>query len=287
MLPDLSAYEKYEQLTQSRLRYYEAGEGPVLLLLHGMGVNASADSFQFIFKELAEALHVIALDLPGFGKSDRVMEYGPTFDLIVDAIRQFIDKKALGQVDVLAHSAGAWFASILAYESPERIGKLALIGTAGLNIAPAAVASAQGKPTLESLVQGNMNSVYEDSAFTAEMAEEVAAQMLKYIQMPGAPESLNPLKAQMSNPDSRKCYLLQDRLPYIKNPMLMIWGGEDKMEPFPTWTEEWESSGHNPANGSKPWVSPDMQFEMIAGATHFTHWEHPDRILELVREFIS
>lgn len=287
MLPDLSAYEKFEDLSQARLRYYEAGEGPDLLLLHGMGINASADSFQFMFEELAQKFHVIAIDTPGFGKGDRVMRYGPTFDIIVDVFREFIDRKALDKPNVLAHSAGGWFASLLAYESPDRIGKLVLIGTAGLNIAPAAVASAQGAPSLDSLIQGNMNSVYEGSAFTAGMAEEVAAQMLEYVTMPGALDSLTPLKAQMSNPDIRALYLLQRRLPYIRNPILMIWGGEDDMEPFPSWSEEWESAGHNPGKSSKPWVSPNMQFELIPGATHFTHWEHPGRILELVSGFLK
>ena len=287
MLPDLHAYEKFEMLSHARVRYFEAGEGESLLLLHGMGLNASADSFQFMFETLAQNYHVIALDFPGFGKSDRILKHGPTFDVIVDSVRELIDRKALEKPNVLAHSAGGWFASILAYESPDRLGKLILIGTAGLNIAPAAVASTQAAPDLDSLTQANMNSVYEGSVFTAAMAEAVAAQMLEYVSMPGALDSLKPLKAQMSNPDIRALYLLQRRLPHIKNPILMIWGSEDGMEPFPTWTEEWTSSAHDPGMGSKPWVAPDMQFALIPGATHFAHWEHPDQIIELVNNFIK
>ncbi len=287
MLPDLTSYEHFQQLSQVRLRYLEAGEGPCLLLLHGMGPQASAESFQFMFEDLAQKYHVIAIDLPGFGKSDRVMKHGPTFDVIVDALREFIDVKELQSPAVLAHSAGGWFASILAYESPERLGKLVLIGPAGLNIEPAAVASAKGGPTLEGLVKGNMASVYEGSAFTAEMAEAVGQQMLGFIQLPGALEALGPLKAQMSNPDSRGAYLLQRRFPLTRNPVLVIWGGKDRMEPFPTWTEEWEETGGDPGRGSKPWVSPGMQFVMIPQATHFTHWEYPQRVQALVHEFLG
>ena len=61
MLADLESYEKYQELTQGRVRYYEAGDGEHLLLLHGMGVHASADSFQFQFESLAQRYHVIAL----------------------------------------------------------------------------------------------------------------------------------------------------------------------------------------------------------------------------------
>ena len=269
MLPDLTSYEHFQQLSQVRLRYLEAGEGPCLLLLHGMGPQASAESFQFMFEDLAQKYHVIAIDLPGFGKSDRVMKHGPTFDVIVDALREFIDVKELQSPAVLAHSAGGWFASILAYESPERLGKLVLIGPAGLNIEPAAVASAKGGPTLEGLVKGNMASVYEGSAFTAEMAEAVGQQMLGFIH------------AILAAPDH------QYRFPLTRNPVLVIWGGKDRMEPFPTWTEEWEETGGDPGRGSKPWVSPGMQFVMIPQATHFTHWEYPQRVQALVHEFLG
>lgn len=287
MLPDLSEYEHYLDLTQARVRYYEAGSGTPLLLLHGMGPQASADSFQFLFESLAEHYHVLALDLPGFGRGDRKLAYGPTFDVIVDGLREFIDVRKLAPVNIVAHSAGGWFAGILAYESPERVRKLVLIATAGLNIAPAAVASASGPPSLEDLVAANKASVYEGSAFSAAMAEAVAAQMFDILQLPGAAQSLAPLKAQMSNPDSRQSYLLQRRLPYIYTPVLMVWGENDMMEPFPTWTVEWHASGHDPGNSSKPWVSPNMHFALLDDATHFVHWEQPEKILELVHGFID
>ena len=106
-IPDLSKYEKYEELTQGKLHYYEAGTGRDVLLLHGMGVYTSADTFLFVFELLAEKYHVIASDHLGFGKSSRVFENGPTFDVIVDGHREFLYKKGIGRVDVIGHSAGA------------------------------------------------------------------------------------------------------------------------------------------------------------------------------------
>src|SRR5687767_325561 len=124
MLPDLKKYEKYEDLSNGRVRYYEAGSGDNhTLLLHGMGSQTSADTFAFIFDKLAEKLHVYNLDMLGFGKSSRKMEYGPTFEVVIDGIREFMDKKGIQKVNLVGHSAGGWFGSILAYESPERINK--------------------------------------------------------------------------------------------------------------------------------------------------------------------
>lgn len=287
MLPDLRAYEKFIELSQARLRYYEAGAGEHLLLLHGMGVTNSADTWQFVFERLARNYHVIALDMPGFGKSDRLLAHGPTFDVIVDALRELIDKLGLGSVHLVAHSAGCWFGGILAYESPERIGKMVFLGPAGMNVKPIAAVSGYQEPTLDSLAKGNMSSVYEGSAFTEQMAKEVAAQMLEFVRVPGAFEGLKPLVAQMSNADVRRSYLLQRRLPFIPHPVLLIWGEKEFVDPHPTWTAEWEATGHDPGKGSKPWVSPHMRFELIPGATHNVHWEHPDRILKLISDFIG
>ena len=53
--------------------YTEAGDpdNPDLVLLHGINAAASSGEFRAIFEELAETYHVIAPDLPGFGRSDR------------------------------------------------------------------------------------------------------------------------------------------------------------------------------------------------------------------------
>ena len=93
VIPNLSKYEKYENLTQGKIRFYEAGEGRDLLLLHGMGVYTTADTFLFMFEKLAKRYHVMASDHFGFGKSTRVMDNGPTFDVIVDGYREFLYKK--------------------------------------------------------------------------------------------------------------------------------------------------------------------------------------------------
>ena len=70
-IPDLSGYEKFATLTQGKVRYYQAGSGTPLLLLHGMGVYTSADTYQFIFEDLAKDYQVVAVDFLGFGKGDR------------------------------------------------------------------------------------------------------------------------------------------------------------------------------------------------------------------------
>ncbi len=287
VLPDLSKYENYEELTQGKVRYLEAGSGRNMLLLHGMGVYTSCLTFQFMFEQLAEKYHVVAPDYLGFGMSDRVLGNGPTFDVIVDGLRELMDKKGIDSAVVVGHSAGPWFGGILAYESPDRVEALIGIGSAGMNVTPVASVGRYQEPTTESAKAANMNSVYEGSQFTEEMAEEMAGQMIALATREGAFGGLKPLVDQMANPDTRKSYLLQRRMPYMKMPVLFIWGESEGMEPHPTWTEEWESSGGNPGNGSKPWVAPDMKFELIPDATHNVHWEKPDLVIKMIEDFVG
>lgn len=288
MLPELTKYEKYEDLTNGRVRYYEAGSGDNhTLLLHGMGVSTSADTFAFVFGGLAEKLHVYNMDVLGFGKSSRKMEYGPTFEVIIDGIREFMDVKGLEKVNIVGHSAGGWFGSILAYESPDRLRRLVMIGSAGMNVTPVATVSSPVQPSLETSLKTTMVGVHEGSGFTPEQAKWLAESMYAVGQQPGAPEGgMRPLLHQMATPDIRKHWLIQRRLPYIKTPTLVIWGKGDTMEPFPTWTEEWEKIGGDVSKSSKPWQIPGAKYVLL-NAGHNSHWEQPDEVSKLVLDFLK
>jgi pimeloyl-ACP methyl ester carboxylesterase len=288
MLPDLAKYEKYQDLTNGRVRYYEAGQGDNhTFLLHGMGTQTSADTFAFIFENLAEKLHVYNIDMLGFGKSSRKMAYGPTFEVVIDGLREFMDVKGLTKVNLIGHSAGGWFGSILAYESPDRINKLVMIGSAGMNVTPVGTVSAPPKPSLEGALAGTMVGVREGSDFTEDQAKWLAENMYSMATQPGVAEGgMGPLLNQMATADIRNHWLIQRRLPYIKAPTMVIWGTGDTMEPYPTWNEEWEKIGGDISKSSKPWVIPGAQYIHL-DAGHNSHWERPKEISKLVIDFLS
>ena len=66
-------------LTCGENRYLEAGNGPPLLLLHGMGIATSANSHDLLIPHLATRFRVLAPDLLGFGLGTRQVQAGPTF----------------------------------------------------------------------------------------------------------------------------------------------------------------------------------------------------------------
>src|SRR5262249_20415407 len=140
-------------LDLGRTRFIEAGVGEPILMLHGMGVSNSANSFDPIIPELARNHRVLALDQLGFGKGIREVVEGPTFELILEHVRQFLDALQIDAAHVVGHSMGGWMAARLAYQSPDRVRKLVLISPAGLNAKVSESAShPDGIPSLEKLI---------------------------------------------------------------------------------------------------------------------------------------
>ena len=111
-------------------RYWELGEGAPVLLIHGLG--ASVETWQNTLPALAGAHHVYAVDLVGFGYSDKPdAEY--TVDYLVDFIRGFMDVAGLEQVALIGHSLGGALVLQLAIRHPDRVTKLVLVDSAGLS----------------------------------------------------------------------------------------------------------------------------------------------------------
>lgn len=81
----------------------EAGQGPPLLLLHGLA--AGADTWQPVLTALAEERHVIAPDLPGCRRSDKP-ETGYEVDAMASVVLGLMDVLDLSEVNLLGHSLG-------------------------------------------------------------------------------------------------------------------------------------------------------------------------------------
>jgi pimeloyl-ACP methyl ester carboxylesterase len=125
-----------ERFAFNGLSFYVAGQGPPLLLIHGVGVAASAAQVRPLFDQFRTTRTVFALDLPGFGFSDRSdRDYTPR--VMTDAIHTAISRihRHCGPVpvDALALSLGCEFLARAAVESPATFGGLALVSPTGLD----------------------------------------------------------------------------------------------------------------------------------------------------------
>ncbi len=115
-----------------RLSYYsdKKGKGTPLVLLHSINAAASAYEMKPIFEHFKDQRSVFALDLPGYGfseRSDRL--YSP--QLYQNAIHDFLKDVVGEQADVVALSLSSEFAALCAAHSPDLIRSLTMISPTG------------------------------------------------------------------------------------------------------------------------------------------------------------
>lgn len=118
-----------------RTHYIEAGEGDPLILIHGGGAGAdSIGNWQTTIPAFAKHFRVIAYDMIGFGGTGKPdpakFEYSQTAR--VKHLRGFLDAMKIPKAAVIGNSMGGCTALGLAAESPERVTRLVLMGSAGL-----------------------------------------------------------------------------------------------------------------------------------------------------------
>ena len=117
------------EINNLNISYQVAGEGDVVLLLHGWGGEAA--SFQPVFEWLAQSHKVYALDLPGFGKSQIPPIAWDTSDYAA-FVTAFLEKFCIPKVHLIGHSFGGRISIILSAEHPEKVDKLILVDSAGI-----------------------------------------------------------------------------------------------------------------------------------------------------------
>ncbi len=132
--PALNAARREVNGRAGAVNVYAAGEGTPLLLIHSINAAASAYEVRPIFEHFQETRRVYAVDLPGFGFSDRgPRDYSPRLytDAILDALDE-IERETGGQpVDALALSLSGEFLARAAVEQPHRLRSLALVTPTG------------------------------------------------------------------------------------------------------------------------------------------------------------
>jgi pimeloyl-ACP methyl ester carboxylesterase len=115
-----------------RCHYLEAGSGPPVVLLHGTAIDSASLSFGPSLTVLAQQRHVMALDWPGYGLSERP-RVAMTMEEYVSLLEAFLDAKGLSTVHLAGFSMGGAVALGLALRAPARVRSLTLIGSYGLD----------------------------------------------------------------------------------------------------------------------------------------------------------
>ena len=107
-----------------KIHYVEAGSGPTVILLHGLG--GSSQVWQLNIAALAEKYHVVVPDQIGFGKSDKpLVNY--RIRTYVDFLDQFCKQLRIERASLVGNSMGGWIAAAFTAAFPDRVDKLMLV----------------------------------------------------------------------------------------------------------------------------------------------------------------
>lgn len=112
-----------------RWRYYEAGAGDPVVLVHGF--SGSKENWLALVREL-DGYRMLVPDLPGWGESTRREGEDYRVEAQAERLLAFLDALPLERVHLVGHSMGGHIAGLFAARHPERVRTLSLVSTAGV-----------------------------------------------------------------------------------------------------------------------------------------------------------
>jgi 2-hydroxymuconate-semialdehyde hydrolase len=253
--------------------YHDYGQGDPVLLIHGSGPGVSSwANWGKVMPKLSAGRRVLAIDMLGFGYTDRPEGAVYNMDVWVDQAVAFLDAMEIEKADVVGNSFGGALALSLAAGHPDRVRKLVLMGSMGVEF-----------PISEGLdrVWGyapsfeNMRSVLDLFAYNRELVNDDLARMRHEASIqPGFQESFS---AMFPAPRQRwvKAMAKNEALiPGIKKPTLIIHGREDKVIPMETSLKIFN-------------LIEDSQLHIFGKCGHWTQIEHTERFVKLVDDFLA
>ena len=219
-----------------KVRYIQAGEGPVVLMLHGLA--ASLLTWYCNIDVLADAgYRVIAPDLPGYGDSDKPshLDYDP--DSAANFIYDFSQQLGLERFSLVGSSAGGVIAGLFALENPDMVEKLVLVGSGGFGrevswflrvISLPVVGDLVYQPWLNNMVGTTKYLFYRPPAILNELLPEMERVKL----LPGARAAmLRSIRSCINLWGLRERWFMLERLKNSEVPLMTVWGTEDIIIP--------------------------------------------------------
>jgi pimeloyl-ACP methyl ester carboxylesterase len=210
------------------VHYRDEGRGPTVVLIHGMG--GSLDNFRRTFQLLVEAgFRVLAVDLLGFGYSDRALWADLSPQGHARTIVALLDEVGVGRASFIGHSLGGAIALHLAYRYPERVERLVLVSSAVPGrLIPGLLRPIWWDPVLEVIVSFCLHfwparemlwrgGVYDAATLTPELREAM--------RRPSLIRGTTRAVVATGKAFLREAPLV---LREIRHPVLILWGAEDR-----------------------------------------------------------
>ena len=279
----MAEFEEWEIALHGRRAVYRiAGDGPPVVLIHGM-LNSSSH-WHDVARRLAPTHTVVAPDLIGHGDSA-----APRGDYSLGAhaasIRDLLVAIGIERATIVGHSLGGGVAMQFFYQFPERVERLALVSSGGLGreVSPmlrtaalpgtAALLSLTIHPRLLGALR-ELGTRMRARGMPSGAYLQAVARALGPLQNAGAREAfLQTLRSVIDVRGQRVS--ATDRLYLLEAlPMLIVWGERDHTIPL----EHGRAAHH---------AMPGSRFRTLPAAAHFPNLEDPEGLADALLEFIG
>ena len=251
-------------------------EDPVpIVLLHG--TSASLHTWDGWVAGLSATRRVIRLDLPGFGLTGPYADNDYRIEHYAAFTNAFLDRLGVTRCVLVGNSLGGQIAMVTLLAKPARVERLVLIDSSGYPLAPTAVPLGfriAWLPLLNHIVrvtlprrivEESIRNVYgEPSRVTAQLVD-------RYFELALRDGNREALGLRMKHVENDA---ITARIPTIKAPTLILWGGRDRLIP-PDAGKRFERD----ITGSRLYVFPELG--------HVPHEEDPVATVDVARRFLE
>ena len=267
----------YTEANNLRLHYLEAGEGDPILLIHGF--PTSSHLYRNILPELAKTHRAIALDLPGYGLSDKPLDSKYDYEFYANTLSAFLDALGIGDTHLVVHDLGGPAGLYWAIQNPTRVNRIAILNTLvfpEVHWTVTAFLLALRTPGLRSFLTSPKGIVA-----TMKLGVVLKDRMNR--------EALTPYTAPFETTPARKALIkaggglgigglakIAKKLPTLESPLRLIYGEKDRVLPDVAKTMRRLQA-----------LRPEAELTALPNAGHFLQEDAPERVAELLSEFLN
>jgi haloalkane dehalogenase len=268
---------KTTQVDGLRLAYRELGEGPPVLLLHGW--PTSSFLWRAVMEPIARTNRVVALDLPGFGASDKPLGIRYGFDFFGRTLDGFLARLGIERLGLAVHDLGGPIGLHWALEHPDRLTRLALLNTLvypQMSEAAKEFVRACATPGLREKITRpeGLESILRDGlADPATLRPEVLATVQEPFRTAEACRALADAGIGLSLKGFAQ---IARRLPSLRVPVRVVYGARDRVLPDVADTM-----------ARVKMDVPQAEVTALADCGHFLQEEAPEEVGALLARFFA
>lgn len=269
-----SQFIKVEHL---KLHYLEMGSGDPILLLHGW--PTSAYLWRNLMPTLAEKNRVIALDLPGFGRSDKRLSDSFSFNYQRKMIDGFLSSLGIEKVNLAVHDLGGPLGLFWAVRNPQKVSRITMLNTLVYPEFSWAV-KLFGLSTMLPLVRTWMTSpkgIRGAMRFGVVHKDQLSKMDIEQYQRPfQSKEARKVLLKTVQRLSIKGYHEMAEELPKFKIPIQLIYGKQDKILP---------DIAETMARVQKD--LPQAELTALDDCGHFLQEDKPIEIAHLMSKFLQ